>query len=294
MIAQMFTFTITMPLYSLLHILTSPVAKQFPGRHATRVLLIPDMDLKILPLSLALGYIMPGVLMLLPAPDILSVAVHQKMIALWQPFPIWSMLTHWTLKALGNFISSHMLPSNIERKPRSQGQSYLAWVNIAYYFILLICCTTHLPVLFIALCPVYLIPNHFPRVADFAMETFASVYVPYIPYLAGSRPTSFETCTKNFLQWDVYIGATGLLLWGGFMFQNARLGCSLSDPATGLPLFSAKQILTGTTATRNQRFWEGLRFKLAASFVLGGPFAALTVLLWERDLIVKQKVKHGQ
>lgn len=73
---QNVAFTVAVPLYLALHLLTSPVAKQ-----SSQALLIPTTHLKIIPVSVILGYVLPTVLMVLPSPGTVSPEAHQQLIA---------------------------------------------------------------------------------------------------------------------------------------------------------------------------------------------------------------------
>lgn len=59
------------------------------------------------------------------------------------------------------------------------------------------------------------------------------------------------------------------------------------DPKTSLPSYR------GLEGGKGEATWRKLFGKIAFWTVLAGPSGALTVLLWERDAIVKQKTKDG-
>ena len=288
---QIITLAVTVPFWLLLHILTSPIAKPFPGNHASRVLFVDTMDLKVLPWAITLGYILPTILMTLPAPDWVTPLAHQNYIAFWQWFPVWTMIVHWCLKKLYNAISHYLADKRGNLTPKPQNTSYLKEVKYIYLFTLTLCIFTHLPVLFLALIPSWTLPTHFPTIALLATETISSVYIPAIPFV--SLPFEFDTLVKHFLQYDLYIGFTALLLWATFLYRNATVERTLVDPDTSLPQYNARQILSGEVRRREEKLWKIIVLKIVAWTMVSGPMGALTVLLWERDAIVRQKIKQG-
>jgi hypothetical protein len=254
---------VTVPWWLFLHILTSPVAKPFPGSHASSVLFISKLDLTILPLAVILGYIVPSVLMALPSPSIVSPVEHQQYIALWQPFPVWCIAFHMSIRYVCNLMVGSKDTAN--KGPQTAlGTSYLNSAKNVYRFIIGLCLITHLPALVITLLPPSAFSNAAPFIQNLSKADFASVYLPYVPTLTHQVP-SFAAGVHAFLQWDMYIGAGAMLLWGVLLHRNAA---------------------TEKTAVE-------LLGKIGLWTVLAGPSAALVVVLWERDEMVKQKTKQG-
>ncbi len=122
-----------------------------------------------------------------------------------------------------------------------------------------------------------------------AHSTFASVFIPPIPPSAAPVHDMADG-VHVFLQWDIYIATTACLLWGMVLYHNASAEKEIVDPSKSLPVY--RQLLLGETP-RGQKLWEKLPVKLAMWTIVAGPVGALTILLWERDAIVKQKIKQG-
>ena len=254
---------VTVPWWLFLHILTSPVAKPFPGSHSSSVLFISKLDLVILPLAVILGYIVPSVLMALPAPSVVSPIEHQQYIALWQPFPVWCIAFHMSIIYVCNLVGG--LKENTSKDSQTAlGTLYLNSSKHVYRFILGLCMITHLPALAITLLPPSAFSNATPSLQNLSKAYFASVYVPYFPTLTH-QVFSFAAGVHAFLQWDIYIGATAMLLWGALLHRNA------ATEKTTLELLG----------------------KIGLWTLLAGPIGALVVVLWERDEIVRQKTKQG-
>ncbi|KAG0652379.1 Citreoviridin biosynthesis D [Hyphodiscus hymeniophilus] len=265
-ILQNITFTVTLPIWLFIHLLTSPVAKPPLGSHASSALLISTLDLKILPLTLLLGYIVPSILMALPTPSVTSPIEHQKYIALWQPFPVWCVIIQTLLKYVIGTVAS----GNAEKGKHQStlGASYLNSAKGVYSFITTLCVITHLPVLLLSVLPSSVSQNSSPTLQKLAVESFSSVYLPYFPSLAHKVP-SFAAGVHTFLQWDLYIGSTAMLIWGILLNRSAK------------------------EAFRGEAGWGGLVVKVVTWLLLAGPCGALAVLLWERDAIVNQKTNVG-
>jgi hypothetical protein len=253
---------VTVPLWLFLHVLTSPVAKPFPGSHSSSVLLISKLDLGILPLAVILGYIVPSVLMALPS-SVVSPVEHQQYIALWQPFPVWCIAFHMSIRYLCNMVAGSKDTAN-KGQQTALGRSYLNSARNVYRFIIGLCLITHLPALAITLLPPSAFSNAAPWLQNLSTADFASVYLPYFPTLTHQVP-SFAAGVHAFLQWDMYIGAGAMLLWSVLLHWN-----------------------TATEKTAVE-----LLGKIGFWTLLAGPSGALAMVLWERDEIVKEKTKQG-
>ncbi|KAL3419425.1 hypothetical protein PVAG01_09647 [Phlyctema vagabunda] len=286
-ILQNFSFASTIPLYLVLHLLRSPVAKPFPGAHANTVLLIPTLDLAILPWSITLGYIAPTVLIGLPFPTMVSYEAHQRFIALWQLFPIWTILIHWPLRKSCQYAAAHL--SSRKRSPTSSGSSYIRMAGYIYVFVLFLCMSTHIPVILITLVPRSKLPETWKRLVYLARNNFFHVFVPYFPS-PSYQVTKYGEGVLTFLQWDLYIGSTALLLWSVVLYRNATAERTIVDPNTSLPIY--RELLTGVRGSEEE-VWRKLSWKIGSWTLVSGPMGALAILLWERDAMIRQKIKQG-
>ncbi|TEY60192.1 hypothetical protein BOTCAL_0184g00130 [Botryotinia calthae] len=292
LIFQNITYAVTVPLYLFIHLLTSPIAKPFSGTHANSVLLISSLDLKILPLSITLAYIVPSILMGLDAPSQVSGHTHQKLIAFWQPFPIWTVIIQWTLRSFFQFIGSEVSSRDSKQPPAPQGASYLSSVKHVYRFALTLCVLTHLPILLIALVPASVIADTLPKLSPYASLNFFDIYVPYFPFPLTHRVSDLANGTHTFLQWDLATGSTSLLLWAILLYRNATTEKSMVDPDTSLPPHQIREMLSGE-GNRVGALRRELLVKIGVWTLIAGPIGAATVLIWERDEIVRQKIKQG-
>ena len=255
------------------------------------MLLVSAWDLRILPFSVTLGYTLPSVLMALPSPTIVSPKAHQKYIALWQAFPIWTVIIHYLLKTILPYASAKFRKSDAKSRPQSPlGASYLTSVKPVYIFVLTMCITTHIPVLMLTLTPSWLIPPiTFPVLSRLSQQSLASVYIPYFPS-PSYQVSSLAEGVHNFLLWDLYVGSAALLLWAIYLYCNATTKKATVDPNTSLPVY--RELLLGDRV-QDGILWRKIVWKMAIWGVFGGPIGALAVILWERDTIVRQKIKLG-
>lgn len=260
---QNISFTITVPLYLALHLLTSPVAK--PGAQRNGVLYVSAIDLKIIPVSIVLGYIVPTVLMTLPSPSVVSPFLHQWFIAIWQPFPVWTVIAQWTIRYL---LGGTKSDSDIINKPSPAAETnYLTLASSVHRFVLLLSMVTHLPVLALTLLSSDIISKTNPGLASLSQSTFADVFVPRFPSLGNQTP-SFAAGVLTFLQWDLYIGSAALLLWAVVLHRSSWGSVRSSASA-----------------------WVKLASSIIVWTLVSGPAGTVSVLLQERDRIVEQKSK---
>lgn len=289
-ILQNISFAITVPMYLFIHLLSSPVAKQFPGTHANSVLLISSLDLTILPLSITLSYIVPSLLMGLFSPDIVTAVRHQQYIAFWQPFPIWTVIIHWILRMIWQYTTSRCSKDDPgQRPPTPLGASYLGTAKHVYRFILTLCTITHVLVLLITLLPSWIVLGYSPTLSFLARHNFIDVFVPYFP-LPSHKVTSLGDGVLTFLQWDLYVGSAALLLWAIVLYRNATTEKTIVDPNTSLPIY--RELLSGERE-EDAKLWRKILWKIGGWMLVSGPMGALASLLWERDTIVRQKIKQG-
>lgn len=268
LIFQNITFAVTVPIYLLIHLLTSPVATLVGGKHSNSALLVSSVDLWILPLSTTIGYTIPSVLMVLP-PLLVSSNTHQRYIALWQPFPMWAGIVQWSVKGLYNLAASKSSEGDL-RRPAPRGVSYLSNAKYVYIFALALSIITYIPVIILTLLPSGTIQYSFEILSQLSRSNIYRVFVPHTP-MFGHEFLSLSEGVHNFLVWDLYIGCTAFMLWAVLLHRNAT-----TESAIGGGMSWAKRI------------WKVLTWTL-----ISGPMGAVTVLLWERDAVVGLKAKQG-
>lgn len=264
-ICQNISYTITVPFYFILHIFTSPTAS--PSVTARDVLLDNPSDTNIVLLSEFIACLVPAVAMALPAPSVISPAAHYSWIAIWQGFPIWQSVLQWVFSRVAPG------PARSARSGKAPNRSTFNTVTL-YRVALFTTVTTHLGLLAVAVTPASAIPSGWPTLsAIFEQVTLDSAL---IPRSLSNPPTvdpkmisahALAPLTQYFLQWDVYCGSLALLLWAVYLRRVAASGDRFS--------------------------WTGLVGKVVGWTAVGGPVAAATVLLWERDEVLVRRGGTG-
>lgn len=259
-IFQNLTYTVSVPIYLIIHLLTSPVSSVNPSPAAFA---IDTQDLFVLPLSITGAFIVPTVMMALPAPATVSAASHYTWQAMWQIFPVTQSATHRLYKRI--------------TAPLSFKLNFHEQLDDFYRATALLSFVPQTTLLAVAATPAHLVPDAVIRyVPGLTKEVFqhvnlANAFVPCLPWHSpvytalSSRVISAKGLPELvtlFLQWDVYLGGTALLAWSIFVYSVAR---------------------------PEKPFWSSILPKIAAYTVLGGPVGAATMLLWERDAAARQQ-----
>ncbi|KAI0907949.1 hypothetical protein F4823DRAFT_521704 [Ustulina deusta] len=272
LVFQNVTWTATIPLYLALHLLTSPTAKlkNGDGPAARRSLFVYLWDLALLPMAVTLSFIVPAIFMSMPRLFGQAAATHYKWIALWQPFPAFTVaglgfLHYGCYYALGS-----LSPVDEENEPTTNSHGYMVAVRGVYEFALALCGTTHAPIVLLTLMPEAgreFLSHTFPYYAPvFRSLSFAKTFVPYPWYAAPSihaatyKSGDLAILAQHFLHYDFYVGTAPVLLWAMYLHQRTVKNPSL------------------VKMLRTVGFW----------FLIGGPAAAVVVLNWDRDAVTEE------
>ncbi|KAI2626561.1 hypothetical protein GGR54DRAFT_476670 [Hypoxylon sp. NC1633] len=274
---QNMTWTFTVPLYLALHLLTSPAARlgaaasangKELGDAARRSLFVYLWDLALLPMAVTLGFIVPTAFMSLPWVLHQSAATHYNWIALWQFFPLLTVVILDVLHNACYYLLGSLSPQDAQGQPTTPGNAFAVAVAGVYEFGLTMCAATHVPILALSLLPDSLrssVAAVFPKLAPVVSQvTFARTFVPHplSPPLtvdpAAYGPGDLAPMAINFLQYDIYTGNLALLLWALYLHFTT----TGRDPARTF----------GKTA-----FWT----------LVAGPIGAALALLWDRDEVVR-------
>lgn len=253
-ILQNISYTITVPIYLLTHLLTSPINTTNVD---VEMVSVDTSDSAILPISTTLSFVIPAIMMSLRAPAFVSASNHYTWQAMWQIFPITQGVYHVVLRSI--------LPG-----PRSSSKSIRAHLVGVYRYILFLCFVPQVLLLTVAVIPADIAPEVLRPV--FEQVDLVSAFVPYWPWnspvtrelagvAAGVASTTTTVVTADgkaelvrlFLQWDVYCGGVAILAWAVLNYSVVRPKNSVLLPKVV--------------------FWT----------LLGGPVGAAAMLLLERD-----------
>lgn len=254
---QNITFTVTVPIYLIIHLLTSPTSMPNPTADS---LAIDTQDLSVLPLSVVGAFVVPSVLMALPSPARLAPAAHYNWLAIWQVFPVAQTLYHSICRRV-------VSPSGSQQKAAPRGQT-----DNLYRTVAALSFVPHTVLLALAATPAHAVPEAVLAILPgitrdtFAQVTLARAFVPTMPWASSVVPTGvgagvvavegLTELVKLFLQWDVYVGGLAVLVWAVFVY-------SVATPQRGFLGSVLPRVLVWTA--------------------FGGPVGAATMLLWERD-----------
>ncbi|KAI1103759.1 hypothetical protein F4804DRAFT_216143 [Jackrogersella minutella] len=261
----------TMPLYALLHLITSPAAEDAGPALLEAVPTSELSELWALPQAFMLGYVLPAVLMSVP---LFSNPVHQWFGGLWQGSPIFSMFLQKLLafrferhpppRAVCD--SQKLSPSNSKQSSTNSQSSILLaraqerdLLTRAYVFAFIWCVVSQLVPL-ILIMAVRFCPSVFPSGLHEAW-TIYNVFVPP-PFWSIKQMKSMATGMHDFFLYDQYVGSTAAVIWSFALYLNSR---EMSERITD---------------------WVKLGLALAALLVVSGPAGACVWLMWERDQVL--------
>ncbi|KAJ5724404.1 hypothetical protein N7493_006132 [Penicillium malachiteum] len=243
LLAQVLTFAFATPLLCALQLGCSVTARR---PHADNIR-VPRVVLAVLPTVFVIGFLVPSNLMVLPAPDIISVDWKQIAISSWHPWPAYvSILTTAAYYVIGPLFSNNHRASI----------SSLRWVYASAF---IHSAVSHLVTLTLSLTTV-LAPA---LLGDKYVEALhpSKVYSFPVPW-SGLTVNTVPEGVHVFLRWDYMIGSAGILLW-----------------ALKLHIVAQRQIVSGVS-------WVSLLFKVGVLSLLSGPAGAAVELMWERDELV--------
>jgi hypothetical protein len=258
LIFQNISYTVTVPIYLVVHLLTSPTARSSPS--ASDIQPRNALEPTLIPITSILSFAVPALLMALPAPQMISPGAHYVWLIIWQLFPLWQTIIQWTLT---NFVSRNSITTGYKSNAAIDTSS-------VYRFVLLLTIAIHLPLLEVSLLPGEYVPAEWPAIRKvFEQTSFWNVFVPPAWSNAPSLDTSLTTVSASalaplvryLLQWDAYGGNAAVLLWSVYLRKVVGDGIS----------------------------WSAIARKVVFWTALGGLIAPAAMLLWERDEVVAEK-----
>ena len=245
-----------MPIYLAIHLSTSPtVLSRKPSDFYVAV-----PKLASIPFSLALGFVLPTVLVALPAPSILTYDRKQVFIAVWQSFPIWVELVQqiatFTISSLGMTEGG---PSGIKQQPDKQ---WLKVLRAVYTFLLAAAGITHVSTIALM------------ATSKFFTGFFASEFIGILNPSKVFLPQSIKASTKVsslgdgaflLLQYDFIVGSAALALWASALY------------------------ITTYSSMKKSNGWMTSTFMFISQLVLLGPIGHAVACIWSRDEYIFEK-----
>ena len=257
---QNVVMAVVVPLYLFVHISTSPtVSSTDPA-----AFFIDLIDLSSILVSLVLGYILPSILMALPAPLVLSFDEKQVIMAMWQVFPLWAELLQRGTSFLLRRLSFRKRAGKHTSIADNPDIIWMGGLRALYVFLVFIAALTH-----IATMTLLATSKCFPRL--FASE-FAGIFNPskvFWPVTMSSSTKMSSTIdgTLMLLQYDEIIGSLAISLWAVFMFASVM--------------------------SQKHKFETAylLIFNFVTFTVLLGPIGYAVICIWARDELIFEDQK---
>ncbi|KAJ5533128.1 hypothetical protein N7494_009680 [Penicillium frequentans] len=240
--AQLKTFALWGPLYCGLHLATSITAT----KPTVQNIRIPRIIRFAIPIAYAIGYVIPSILMVLPAPNVISTDQKQIFIAVWQAWAISvGIMTTMAFYLLGPWIRDDT--STDHRGVYAFAFVYAAVAHLISWTISL--ATVVAPALFHDRYVQALHPSN--------------VFLLPSPWNTAAFPVEdVSVAAHHFLRWDCLIGSACMQIWAVTLYVRAcRIG--------GEPIN-----------------WSVLGAKIVLLTILGGPIGSAVALMWERDNLI--------
>ncbi len=256
-LVQNAAYAVIVPLYLIIYLSTSPlISSQKVSNY-----LVDAADIAAIPISMALGYVVPSILMSLPAPSVIKFEQKQIFIAIWQMFPLWVAVLQTILPYLvvRTTKGQLMTPSEV------RGHELRSLRRL--YTILLIVAGIGQVSTFTLLAT----PTWFPGL--FTSE-YTGVFKPSNVFV----PTAVSPSTKMpstgagahlLLQYDEFIGSTSMALFTTVLYIN---------------IYRISKVYSNFT----YQVMHGI-----AALVLTGPLGYAVACMWARDELIAAEDLEG-
>lgn len=265
LLMQRFSFAVIMPLYLVLHLSTSPTA----WSRKPSDFYVDSAEHATILASITVGFLVPTILMVLPAPSVISFDKKQTYLAFWQVFPIWVQLFQKARFFLPKILTSDH--KKISAKSIKLDREYLFSLRFIYAILLAFAGCTH-----IATMTLLITSKFFPGL--FA-EEFVGVFNPSKVFW----PLSISVSTKmrsigsgifQFLQYDEFVGSIAVCFWASFLPAKVLNKENIRNPG------KARSVL---------KSWLPVQSLLSVS--LFGPLGYAVICIWARDEAIMNEAK---
>lgn len=244
-----------MPLYLIFHLATSPTGSS----RVVKNYAVDVPNLLSVPISLAIGFVLPSVLLSLPAPSVLSFDQKQTFIAFWQMFPIWFEI----LQQLVSFVLAKLLQGTLKSStsPQKQSRRTMEALRSVYIFALAIAGVTHITTVMLSMTSMLFPPLFAPQ---FRGQLDPSNVFLTQSFFASKPMSSIGAGALQLLRYDDMLGSIALQLWAVALYLNTNLRTSKANSWTAMKVVSA----------------------FVGSTVLFGSCGCAVCCIWARDELV--------
>ena len=243
---QIATYAVIMPIWCIVYLSTSRIVSS----RRLSDFLVDVPNLTGIAISIILGYVLPSILMLLPAPSIIDHDLKQWLMTFWQLFPVWVSLVQGVVP--------YLLPGHGEAS-RAPATRTLRSMRVLYALLL-----TTAGIAQVSTLTLIATSKFFPGL--FAPE-FVGVFNPSNVFLpaAVSPSTKMPSIGRGallLLQYDHFVGSTSMALWSTVLFINTYRKVAIKQSV-------ALTVVGGTTL-----------------LTLTGPSGYVTACIWARDELI--------
>ncbi|KAL6714288.1 hypothetical protein ACLMJK_007711 [Lecanora helva] len=252
-LVQNLAYAVIVPIYLIIYFLTTPLLSSKRLEKYT----VEKSSTLAIPISIVLGYMIPAILMSLPAPSIITFDQKQTFIAVWQMFPLWVAI----LQAILPYSIAALMPASPEPSKHS-GPTELNAMRQVYAILLMFAGIGQT-----ATATILALLAWFPEL--FAPEVRSvfdarSVLVPMAATPATRMP-SIGDGAFLLLQYDELVGSMSMASWASIMYLVAR-----------------QQI-------RSQQSIVAVVLVGFAAMVCTGPLGFCVACIWARDELIARK-----
>lgn len=234
------------PLYLAIHLL---LAASVTATTADDLSIAPQ-HLAAIPVSFVFGYIIPIILLALPAPKLVTWAFKHTVSGWYQQWNLFIAFFHYAYVYI--FAGSTRFDSQL----RQSGSVLLPSLRIVYGLAFIMAQLPHWIVCVISF-TAWLCPSMFNEKKVESLKPL-NLLVPTLPYdrrKARNMPEGFLWL----IQWDYVLGTLGTIVWSLVLHSNAREVYGVDDT------------------------WPTMFFRFLVYTIVGGPAALPVLILWERD-----------
>ncbi|KAL8893647.1 MAG: hypothetical protein Q9192_005060 [Flavoplaca navasiana] len=244
---QLATFAVVVPIYLAIHLSTSPTisSRKWSDFHAT------SSKLHTIPYSVAIGFILPAILLALPAPSVIRYDTKQLYLAVWQIFPMTTGILQIVLPIVRSWLTERVV---VEKTAKHT----LDHMRYIYATMLVIALVTRISTWTISISAL-LFPSIFAAEVGNLLKP-SSVFLPAVATPSTKMP-SIAAAAFQLLQYDEIVGTTAMLLW-----------------STTIYIIAMEQ--------RGPAGWVSLMIKGIVIETLVGPVGFAVAALWARDEII--------
>ena len=211
---------------------------------------IAPQHLAAIPPSFVLGYIVPIILLALPAPRIVTLTFKHTLAGWYQQWSLFIAFFHC------GYV--YLIADKTQSSPRldQSASAYLSSLRVVYRLAFMMASIPHWTVCVISF-TAWLCPSIFNEKKVECLKP-VNVLVPTLPF----TQRKVRDMAQGFLwliQWDYILGMLGMIVWTMVLHSNARDVYGVDDS------------------------WSYMLLRFLAYTFLGGPAALPVMILWERD-----------